>query len=182
MLLSHITFPPGTKSWIPSQAKAVRVSVVGQLPAAECDADTLSELLTITTHFHTHAHREVLEYDTSSLSPQNRSIAKALQHRSRISLGQSRQVLSDLSSAKDPASQAIKALAHQSLGNEKGVELAEELADKEGEDSVVQVVCGTILAAAGEYEKAVELLGKHQGNLEAYVNTARHLRMDHTRD
>ena len=34
---------------------------------------------------------------------------------------------------------------------------------------MVQVVCGTVLAAAGEYDKAVELLGKHQGNLEACV-------------
>ncbi|ERF73873.1 hypothetical protein EPUS_05885 [Endocarpon pusillum Z07020] len=125
------------------------------------------ELLTITTHFHTHAYTKVLEYDTSPLSPPNRSIARILQHRSRIALGQSRQVLSQLSSAKDAASQAIQALAHQSLGNDKGVELARELAETDGEDSVVQVVCGTVLAAAGEYEKAVELLGKHQGNLEA---------------
>ncbi len=111
----------------------------------------------------------MLEHDTSSLSPQNRSIAKILQLRSRIALGQSHQVLFELSSAKDAASQAIQALAHQSLGNEEGLELARELAETEAEDSVVQVVCGTVLAAVGEYEKAVELLGKHQGNLEACV-------------
>jgi coatomer subunit epsilon len=78
-------------------------------------------------------------------------------------------VLSDLSSAKDPASRALTALAHHSLGNERGAEQARELAEKDGEDGIVQVVCGTVLAAVGEYERAVELLGKHQGNLEAWV-------------
>jgi coatomer subunit epsilon len=130
-----------------------------------------TELLTITTHFHTHAHTRVIDHDTAPLSPANRNIAKILQYRSRIALGQSRQVLSELSSAKDVPSQAIQALAHQSLGNSaKGVELARALADKEGENSVVQIICGTVLAAAGEYDKAVELLGKHQGNLEAYAS------------
>jgi coatomer subunit epsilon len=128
------------------------------------------ELLTITTHFHTHAYPKVLEYDITSLSPPNRTVAKILQHRSRIALGQSRQVLSELSSTRDPSSQALKALAQHSLGNTKGLELARELADKEGEDSVVQVICGTVLASAGEVDKALELLGKHQGNLEAYVS------------
>jgi hypothetical protein len=47
--------------------------------------------------------------------------------------------------------------------------MARELADSEEEDSTVQVLCGTVLASAGENEKAIELLGKHHGNLEAYV-------------
>ncbi len=62
------------------------------------------------------------------------------------------------------------------------MEQARELAEKEGEDSVVQVVCGAVLAAAGEYEQAIELLGKHQGNLEAYVNTAYRISMQPTQD
>ena len=48
--------------------------------------------------------------------------------------------------------------------------MATELVEKEGEDSTVQIVCGTVLASAGEVEKALEVLGKHQGNLEVYVN------------
>jgi coatomer subunit epsilon len=127
------------------------------------------ELLTVTTNFHTHAYTKVLEFDTKPLSPQNRSIAKILQHRSRIALGQARQVISDLSALRDVGSRAVVALAHQTLGNEMGVEQARGLAENEAEDATVQVVCGTVLAAAEEYETAVELLGKHQGSLEAYV-------------
>lgn len=52
-------------------------------------------------------------------------------------------------------------------GNEAGQKLASELAESEGEDAVVQVCAGTVLASVGEYPQATELLGKHQGSLEA---------------
>lgn len=126
-----------------------------------------SELLNITTAFYTHAYPSVLEFDISSLSPQNRSTAQQLKYRAQIALGQARDVLSTLSSAKDPASQSIKALAQHSIGNPAGAQLASSLAQSEGEDAVVQVCCGIVLAASGSKAEAIELLSKHQGNLEA---------------
>jgi coatomer subunit epsilon len=125
------------------------------------------ELLNITTAFYTHAYVSVLKFDTSSLSPQNRSTAQHLKYRAQIALGQARDVLSALTSAKDPASQSIKALAQHSSGNPAGAQLASSLAGSEGEDAVVQVCCGIVLAASGSTLEAIELLSKHQGNLEA---------------
>lgn len=125
------------------------------------------ELLNITTAFYTHAYASVLEFDASSLSPQNRSTAQHLKYRAQIALGQARAVLSALSSAKDPASQAIKALAQHNSGNPAGTQLASSLAESEGEDAVVQVCCGIVLASSGSIAEAIELLSKHQGNLEA---------------
>lgn len=67
-----------------------------------------------------------------------------------------------LSKSKDAASRSIVALAKNDVG------VATELADSaDSEDSTVQICAGTVLVNAGEYAKAIELLGKHQGNLEA---------------
>jgi coatomer subunit epsilon len=121
----------------------------------------------MTTAFYTHAYTSVLEFDTSSLSAQNRSTAQHLKYRAQIALGQARDVLSALSSAKDPASQSLKALAQHSSGDPAGAQLASSLAESEGEDATVQVCCGIVLAASGSIAEAIELLSKHQGNLEA---------------
>lgn len=139
------------------------------------------ELLNITTAFHTHAYSAVLSFDTASLSPQNRTTAQLLKYRAQIALGQSRDVLGAVGSAKDPSSQSIKALAQHAASNPGGLTLATQLAASEGEDSVVQVVCGTVLASAGEKATAIELLSKHQGSLEAVaLLTQIHLSMNRT--
>lgn len=72
---------------------------------------------------------------------------------------------------RDPASIAIKSLALHTLGDqeEDGVEMTKELAEQEAENSIVQVVCGTVLASAGLFDEAKTLLSKHDRNLEAYV-------------
>lgn len=64
-------------------------------------------------------------------------------------------------------SQSLVALAQHSAGNSSGLQLATQLADSEPEDATVQICAGTVLASAGEHAKAIELLSKHQGNLEA---------------
>ncbi len=125
------------------------------------------ELLNISTAFYTHAYSSVLEVETSSLSPQNRATAQILKYRAQIALHQAREVLTVVSSAKDPASQSIKALAQYKLGQSSGVQLATSLAENEGEDPVVQIVCGTVLASSGSVPEAIDVLSKHQGNLEA---------------
>lgn len=124
-------------------------------------------MLNITTAFYIHAYASVVEFDNSSLSPQNRTTAQQLQYRAQIALGQARDVFSTLSSAKDPASQSIKALAQHSSGSPAGGQLALSLAESDGEDAVVQVCSGIVLAASGSTAEAIELLSKHQGNLEA---------------
>lgn len=125
------------------------------------------ELLNITTAFYSHDYSSVIDFDTSSLSSQNKASAQILKYRAQIAQGQSSAVISSLKSAKDPTSRSIVALAQQAAGDSKGLATAEELAESESEDAVVQVCAGSVLATAGEYAKAIELLQKHQGSLEA---------------
>lgn len=82
-------------------------------------------------------------------------------------MGQSSSVLSSLKSPKDAASKAIVALAQQHSDPSTALSAASALAESDSEDAIVQVVAGTVLAAAGEYAQAVDLLSKHQGSLEA---------------
>jgi len=125
------------------------------------------ELLNITTAFYTHAYQEVLDFDTTALSAQNKAAAQILKYRAQIALGQQSAVISSLKSSKDPSSRALTALAKFSSGDASGLEDASTLADEEPEDAVVQLVAGTVLAAGEDYAKATDLLSKHQGSLEA---------------
>lgn len=126
-----------------------------------------AELLSITTAFYTHAYPAVLSYDTTPLSEQNKTAARILKYRAQIALGKSGEVLQAIGSAKEPSSQAIKSLALYASDNPAGLQLATQLAETEGEDPVVQICCGIVLASAGEISQAIDLLLKHQGNLEA---------------
>lgn len=125
------------------------------------------ELLNITTAFYTHAYQEVIDFDVSGLSAQNRPTAQILKYRAQIALGQSKEVAATLSKARDAASRAIVALAQQASGNASGLQTATSLAESDPDDAVVQICAGTVLAVAGEHAQAVSLLSKHQGNLEA---------------
>lgn len=121
-----------------------------------------SELLNITTAFYTHAYQTVLDFDISNLSSNNKPQAQLLKYRAQIALGQSSQLVSQLSKQQDAASRSLIALA------KNDVSTAEELAESnDSEDTTVQICAGTVLASNGEYAKAVELLSKHQGSLEA---------------
>jgi coatomer subunit epsilon len=125
------------------------------------------ELLNITTAFHNHAYQTVLEFDTSALSASNKSAAQILKYRAQIALGQTSSVISSLKNAKDPASKSIVALAQHASGDFKGLDTATSLAESEAEDATVQICAGAVLASAGEYATAIDLLQKHQGSLEA---------------
>ncbi|KIW78143.1 hypothetical protein Z517_07976 [Fonsecaea pedrosoi CBS 271.37] len=126
------------------------------------------ELLNITTAFYTHAYPTVLEFDSSSLSAENKTIAQILKYRAQIAIGDASSVISSLKQSQDAASRSIVALAQQAAGNHSAaLETALALAESDAEDAVVQICSGTVLAAAGEYVKAVDLLSKHQGSLEA---------------
>ena len=125
------------------------------------------ELLNIHTFFHQGQYQSVLDYDTSSLSPENALSARILQLRAQIALSQSTDVLKALSSEQSPDLLAVKALAQYSSDQDAAVAAAEELATSSPENPNVQVLAGTVLQAAGKSEDALTLLSKHQGSLEA---------------
>jgi coatomer protein complex subunit epsilon len=78
------------------------------------------------------------------------------------------------SKANSPDLVAVRILAEYLKApseDSKAVTKAQELAKKEGDNLTVQLLCGTVLANAGLVEEALALLAKHQGSLDAYVQS-----------
>ncbi len=79
---------------------------------------------------------------------------------------------SELASEKTPDLAAVKLLADCEQGKDV-VTQAKKLAEQHGQDNLtVQLCVGIVLERAGETENALELLSKHQGSLDAYVQSA----------
>lgn len=126
------------------------------------------ELLNIHNHFHQGQYAEVIDFDTSGLSPENKLPARILQLRAQIALGQTDKVIASVNGQDEPELVAVGALAELVTGNEaKALEVAEKLAGERADNGAIQVLAGTILQAAGKSEEALALLNQHQGNLEA---------------
>jgi coatomer protein complex subunit epsilon len=134
------------------------------------------ELVNIHTAFIQGQHALVLsDYSPSDFSQSNRLPVRILQLRSQIELGQAAQVLSSISPAEStstPDLAATRAYAlfsssRNSTEKEKAVAEAEKLSEAQGDNLTVQLLCGTVLARAGKVEQALQLLGRHQGSLDA---------------
>jgi coatomer subunit epsilon len=123
------------------------------------------ELINIHNHFHQAQYQEVIDFDTTSLSPENALPARLLTLRARIALGQAEDVIADVQGEKEVELQAVGALAEFSLGKaEAAVKTVEKLAALAGDNATVQVIGGTVLQAAGKSEEALALLSQHQGS------------------
>lgn len=108
----------------------------------------------------------------SSLSADNALPARVLQLRARLALGgQADDVLADVQGETAPELVAVGALAEQALGHtDRAVAAIEGLAKGDaGDNATVQVLGGTVLAAAGKAEEALALLGRHQGSCESFL-------------
>lgn len=113
----------------------------------------------------------MIDFDTSSFSPENALTARVLKLRAKIASGKTEEALADIEGETADVADlaAVKVLAQQVAGDDEAAVLkaAEELAEKEAENGTVQVLVGTVLQAQGKSEEALALLAKHQGNLEA---------------
>lgn len=111
----------------------------------------------------------MIDYDLSSLSPENTLRGRVLQYRARIANGQADEVYAEVEGEEDvPDLAAVKALAQHASGDTSdAVKAAESLASSSPENETVQILGGTVLQAGGKSEDALALLAKHQGNLEA---------------
>ncbi|PLB43514.1 coatomer subunit epsilon [Aspergillus steynii IBT 23096] len=127
------------------------------------------ELINIHNAYHQGQYQEVIDFDTSALSPENALPARVLQLRAQIALGQSSQVLATVDAEDDsPDLAAVKALAQHSAGDlDSASQLVQDLAENYPDNATVQVLGGTVLQAQGKSDEALALLTKHQGNLEA---------------
>ena len=132
--------------------------------------DPTTELLNIHNSFHQGQYQEVIDFDTSKLSPDNALPAQVLKWRAQIANGQAKSVTDKLAKENNsPDATAVKAFAFYAQGQSA---VAQEEADKlvatSSENPTVQLMAGTILHATGRSDEALTLLSKHQGNLEAY--------------
>ena len=125
------------------------------------------ELINIHNHFHQGQFQEVIDFDTSSFSPDNALPAKVLVLRAKIAAGQAKEVLADVKGASEPDLEVLGAFAEYRLGKEEsGLKTVEKLAASAADNSTVQIVGGTVLQAAGKSDEALALLTQHQGSCE----------------
>ncbi|KAL5093182.1 hypothetical protein Trisim1_011967 [Trichoderma cf. simile WF8] len=126
------------------------------------------ELINIHTHFYQSQYQEVIDFDTSSFSPENALPARVLQLRARLVLGQAEDVLADVQGEAVPDLEAVGALAEYNLGKtDSALKTIEKLAASAADNVTVQIIGGTVLQAAGKSEEALALLSQHQGSLDA---------------
>ncbi|KAH6609609.1 tetratricopeptide repeat-containing [Trichoderma cornu-damae] len=126
------------------------------------------ELINIHTHFYQSQYQEVIDFDTSSFSPENALPARVLQLRARIALGQAEDVLADIKGEAVPDIEAVGALAEYTLGRtDSALRTIEKLSSSAADNVTVLVVGSTVLQAAGKSEEALALLSRHQGSLDA---------------
>ncbi|KAH7266355.1 hypothetical protein FSOLCH5_012735 [Fusarium solani] len=126
------------------------------------------ELINIHNHFHQGQYQEVIDFDTSSFSPDNALPVRVLVLRARLALGQAEDVLADVKGESDPALEALGALAELSLGKvDSAVKTVEKLAASSADNTTVLIIGGTVLQAAGKSDEALALLTQHQGSLDA---------------
>ena len=114
-------------------------------------------------------YQNVVDFDTSSFSAENKTSARILQIRARIALGQSEDVLENITSeGNSPDFAAAKAFAQYSAGQTtEAIKAIEQLVETQPENATVQLLGGTVLQASDRTEEALSLLSKHQGSLEA---------------
>ncbi|KAH8426245.1 putative Coatomer subunit epsilon [Aspergillus melleus] len=128
------------------------------------------ELINIHNAYHQGQYQEVIDFDTSALSPENALPARVLQLRAQLALGQSDQVLAAVDAEADdvPDLAAVKALAQQVAGDaDSAAQAVQDLVENYPDNATVQVLGGTVLQAQGKSDEALALLARHQGNLEA---------------
>jgi coatomer protein complex subunit epsilon len=124
------------------------------------------ELIDLHDHFAAGRWQEVVDYDTTSLSEENKVPAHILALRAKVALGEARDVLAELKDAPSgPEYKAIKAYAEHASGKTAdALKVAEELATSSADNATVQVLAGSILQNEEKSEEALALLSKHQGN------------------
>ena len=113
----------------------------------------------------------VSDFEPSSFSDSNKLAIQVLQYRAQCALGQYDEVIGSISDSDAKATPDLAAVrtyaSYLRKANEGAVTEAERLAESQGDNLTVQLLCGIILARAEKPEQAVQLLSKHQGSLDA---------------
>lgn len=168
LLELHVVLTYFTIGHGPIFSRRRRVNSTGSLRYKKELTDS-PELLSIHNAFQHGQYQTVIDFDTASLSPENKIPARVLQLRAQVAIGEARKVLSSIKSEGNvPDLAAVKAFAQYSAGDtSESVSQVESLVETESENATVQLLGGTVLQAAGKTDEALSLLSKHQGSLEA---------------
>ncbi|KAF2670513.1 hypothetical protein BT63DRAFT_371538 [Microthyrium microscopicum] len=127
------------------------------------------ELALIHNAFHQGQYQNVVDWDSSSFSSEYTLPAHLLQLRARLALHQYDEVASEAKGKSQPdyAAAAIAAEYFKKPSESSpALAKAEKLAESQGENMNVEILCGTVLASAGKVDEALALLAKHQGSLD----------------
>ena len=136
---------------------------------SDCELIVTLELLNLQNAFHQGQYQNVIDFDTSSLSRENSLSGRVLRLRAQVASGQAEDVIAQVEGDdQKPDLVAVKALAQHALGDTSGaLKEVERLISTSPENQTVQLLAATVLQAEGRSEDALNLLAKHQGNLEA---------------
>jgi coatomer protein complex subunit epsilon len=129
----------------------------------------VTELYQIRSYFYQGNFLNVVNEPVANMSRSDE--AQLYKYRSRIELGQAVEVAAEMSEAGSTGGgfEAVRAYAEYRAGEKhKAVEDINELVQADSEDDTVQVIGATILYAEGRVDEALDLLSKHENNLEAY--------------
>ena len=132
-----------------------------------CRPSHLAEHQRLHNAFHQGQYAAASQADLDGLSsPDSKLAAQVLTYRARLAAGDAAAVVPPKEHGDDW--DAVRALALLEAGQSaKAAELAGRLAERAPENASVQVLGATVLVRAGEPEKALALLAKHQGSLDA---------------
>lgn len=124
------------------------------------------ELVDLRDHFAAGRFQEVVDYDTTSLSPENKVPAHILALRAKVALGEAKEALAEIKDAESgPEYSALKAYAQHATGKTaEALKAAEALAASAPDNATVQLLAGSVLQSEGKTEEALALLSQHQGN------------------
>lgn len=124
------------------------------------------ELVDLRDHFAAGRFREVVDYDTTSLSEENKLPAHVLTLRAKVALGEAKEVLEEIKDTESgPEYSAVKAYAEYATGKTAdALKVAEELSTSAPDNATVQLLAGSVLQNEGKTEEALALLSQHQGN------------------
>lgn len=129
----------------------------------------IADLYQIRSYFYTGDFESVVKEPIDNVTRSDE--AQLYKYRARIELGDAATVASEMSEVGSTGAgfESVKAYAEYRSGSkQKAVEDMMELIEADSEDNTVQVVGAAVLYSEGRVEEALDLLSKHESNLEAY--------------
>ena len=138
-------------------------------PSRGIHANCFLELYQIRSSFYKGDFQSVVDEPINNLTRSDE--AQLYKYRARIELGQSAAVAAEMAKVGNTSAgfEAVKAYANYQSGDKaKAVHDINELIQAHADDNTVQVIGATVMYLEGHADEALELLSKHENNLEAY--------------